>query len=139
MKAQNNNSVKDQDGNITKPLLSSRLLKFRAWYEKEKYMAIQGRPDLETLQSFMFHFGEDFLMQFTGFKDKNGNEIYEGDIVFNHAEEGICNSNIIVFNEYGYFLQTYFSEIRREIISLNEYLTRDLEVIGNVFENPELL
>ena len=128
-----------ENGNKSKPLLSSRLFKFRAWDEKQKYMAIQGTPDLETLQSFIFHFGEDILMQFTGFKDKSGNEIYEGDIVFNHAENGVCNSNIIIFNEYGYFLQTYFSETRREIISLNEYLTRDLEVIGNIFQNPELL
>ena len=56
MKTKNNVTVQDQNGNSTKPLLSSRLFKFRAWYEKEKYMAIQGTPDLETLQSFMFHF-----------------------------------------------------------------------------------
>jgi hypothetical protein len=42
-----------------------RTIKFRAWDESQKYMAYQGTPDLETLQSFIFHFGDKPLMQFT--------------------------------------------------------------------------
>jgi len=155
MKTQNDNSVKPEVGNSTKPLLSSRLFKFRAWVRNEimvNVVSIDFNNEFITWDDNQYDrcvppnkcyeietFDEVVLMQFTGFKDKSGNEIYEGDIVFNHAENGVCNSNIIIFNEYGYFLQTYFSETRREIISLNEYLTRDLEVIGNIFQNPELL
>ena len=32
---------------------------FRAWISSQNYMAIQGTPDLETLQSFMFHYGNE--------------------------------------------------------------------------------
>lgn len=59
----------------------NREIKFRAWDEDESYMAYQGTPDLETITSFMFHFGDRPLMQYTGLKDKNGKDIYEGDRV----------------------------------------------------------
>jgi uncharacterized phage protein (TIGR01671 family) len=59
----------------------NRKIKFRVWDELQKYMAYQGSPDLETIQSFMHHFGDKPLMQYTGLKDKNGKEVYEGDIL----------------------------------------------------------
>jgi len=58
-----------------------REIKFRAWDRNNKYMAYQGTPDIETLESFIFHFGDCILMQYTGLKDKNGVEIYEGDVL----------------------------------------------------------
>ena len=58
-----------------------RELQFRAWDKSQKYMAYQGHPDLETLSSFMFHFGEDIVMQAIGIQDKDTNEVYEGDIL----------------------------------------------------------
>jgi uncharacterized phage protein (TIGR01671 family) len=158
MKSTKPTSNEAENGNKSKPLLSSRLFKFRVWAENNEFPKGQMYLDKFLLNlngdlifpnrinafdySMSFariSFNNINLMQFTGLIDKNSKEIYEGDIVFNHAENGVCNSNIIIFNEYGYFLQTYFSNARREIISLDEYLTRDLEVIGNIFENPELL
>ena len=64
-----------------------RELKFRAWDESQKYMAYQGTPDLETIKSFMYHFGDKELMLFTGLHDKDGNNIcvYDGDIVDLHG------------------------------------------------------
>ena len=102
-----------------------RKIKFRAWDKSQKYMAYQGMPDLETLQSFIFHFGDKELMQFVGLKDCNGQEIYEGDIV----EEGI-----VIFSKYyyGYFIKTDNDE-------LPLYDNLPVQIIGNIHENPNIL
>lgn len=70
-----------------------REIKFRAWDETQRYMAYQGTPDLETIQSFMFHFGDKKLMQFTGLQDKNGVDIYEHD----YLENDFGKSSIVKF------------------------------------------
>lgn len=51
------------------------LIKFRAWDKSQNYMAYQGTPDLETLQSFIFHFGEDELMLCSPFNVKKHRNI----------------------------------------------------------------
>ena len=62
-----------------------RNIKFRAWIESQKYMAIQGTPDLETLAGFMFHYGDEkLLMQSTELFDKQGNEVFEMDYLQNN-------------------------------------------------------
>ena len=61
---------------IRKLITKNMQIKFRAWDESQKYMAYQGMPDLETIQSFIFHFGDKILMQYTGFKDFNGKKYF---------------------------------------------------------------
>ena len=113
-----------------------RTIKFRAWDESQKYMAKQGTPDLETIQSFFFHFGDCQLMQFTGLTDKNGVEIYEGDIV---KVDIFTKNYCIVFGESKKWGASFQYKSDFSIYYLTESFTRDCLVIGNIFDNPELL
>jgi uncharacterized phage protein (TIGR01671 family) len=118
--------------NINKNPLTNRLC-FRVWIESQKYMTTQGNPDLETLQSFMFHYGnEENIMQYTGLNDMNGLKIFEMDII-----------------EYTqHHFNTDMVETKRKLVKWKYdkwgvYETNagesDVKVIGNIFENPELL
>jgi uncharacterized phage protein (TIGR01671 family) len=86
---------------------------------------------------------QDKLKQFTGRTDKNGTEIYEGDILSDRWKVEVYK------NDEGTFMVKFHvnPEINRPI-SLKKYLLgrenagtleRDCEIIGNIFENPELI
>ena len=122
-----------------------RELKFRAWDKSQKYMAYQGNPDLETLSSFMFHFGEDIVLQSTGFFDKNENEIFEGDILsdWNEVDGKQVQSFLQVFwcnNDGAWKLDSSFNQDKSSGDLLSEELSSFVyEISGNIYENPELL
>lgn len=72
------------------------------------------------------------LMQFTGLKDKSGKEIFEGDIVENYAFR-----DVVIFDK-GIFT-TKRSTPDKFKVKQPLLVHKELEVIGNKFENPELL
>lgn len=124
-----------------------REIKFRAWeklikrwyspiyraYEgqlEELNIGMSGRLSLRTISgtSDESTFKDRFvLMQYTGLKDKNGKEIYEGDILAFYTRDG---SRI-----------TKRLAVKWEVSKLGFNITHKplLEVIGNIYENPELL
>jgi uncharacterized phage protein (TIGR01671 family) len=113
-----------------------------------KVMEAELKEHEERLQKII-------LMQYTGLKDKNGKEIYEGDVVeyqyLNTLEQevrkaevkllsiGDVNRNITAYYPFCYSISGSYKERDREITEC--YLTpaNDCEVIGNIYENPELL
>lgn len=135
-----------------------REIKFRAFSKKHKKMIYFDDGvsiDLNDKREFTsliigFKLGEhavdetlysnDFeLMQFTGLKDKNGKEIYEGDIVKFGAVMMQLNEQIvglIVYNDLGAAFSIKTGNIERPIWSIAEGIK---EIIGNIYENPELL
>lgn len=81
------------------------------------------------------------LGQYTGLHDKNGKEIYEGDIIFIKGETKLLDikGKVEYSNILAQFIITNTGNIVNEAESLGDYEEEDIEKIGNVYDNPELL
>ena len=131
-----------------------REIKFRAWLKEDKKMvnvetmdfadkSMQYLEKSEIVNAYLLRrviFDDIELMQYTGLKDKNGKEIYEGDIIkykFPY-DRRIKHISPVFYMEsqasYG-VLDIYKNEIPLYTISTNNYF----EVIGNIYENKNLL
>jgi len=85
---------------------------------------------------------EETIMQFTGLKDKNGKEIYEGDILVKdeHKWKVIWDNKRAAFALWRISPdKRYFDGRIQAPMAMQEYLICETEVIGNIYENPELL
>ena len=127
----------------------SREIKYRAWIEKGceskmgeatsinldegyiNYIVCNEQNEIEIIG--LAYFDEYVLLQYTGLKDKNGKEIYEGDLVkiLDNVNETICE---VRFEYGGYILKN--GDLREELLYLEE---RFMEVVGNIYENKNLL
>ena len=113
-----------------------RIIKVRGWDDEEEKML--PPQDLSQPREFWEWLGKKDveLLQYTGIKDKNGKEIYEGDIVHMKSEDYVIRNldfKEVVKIENGLLLP--FHEYWRgdRPIDMCNY-----EVIGNIYENPEL-
>ena len=122
--------------------------KFRAWDSWRKRMSVVDRIYIDTEGVRLYDdFGEywrDFrdakLMQSTGLKDKNGKEIFEGDILACKTDDEVINLNIFWDEEHALFMfeSKKYNE-QEPLAELVENNTYPFEIIGNIYENPELL
>ncbi|GGD05682.1 YopX family protein [Enterococcus wangshanyuanii] len=122
--------------------------KFRAWDKERGMMKCHGLFQGCTIaqlynddyQNYMRFLDEIILMQYTGLKDKNGVEIYEGDVVRQVAGEysyiGAVEKDCYQFYIDGIDPLDAYSF---DDVADTSNCTADLEVIGNIHENPELL
>lgn len=114
----------------------NREIKFRAWAITAKTM----HPVWMKLDDEM---GKYILMQFTGLKDKNGKEIYEGDIcrVFPINEFGSHEPKTGVMNWQAKWAGFGIDAEVSAPYEIDQCVPPDMpiEVIGNIYENPELL
>lgn len=78
-------------------------------------------------------FEDGILMQSTGLVDKNGKEIFEGDIVHAYGED------TYLIGVIEYFDNAYCIKSKNGIYNLLWTNAEQYEIIGNIYENPELL
>lgn len=124
-------------------------LKFRAWLKKRQEMDNEI-DHISWLEDELYCIGDGItymvsaedlvLMQSTGLKDKNGKEIFEGDIL---CDEGIEQESEFVYVTVSYREGMWVcDQITDELCgyggALNEF-NNDYSIIGNIYENPELL
>lgn len=116
--------------------------KFRAWDKTELKMREVININFEyeyvdttSIEDYGLSFKLIELMQYTGLKDKNNKEIYEGDIL--KVEDALCK---VIFEKGAFTSVGICPLFFNECHSFYEMeLGEEYEVIGNIYENPELL
>lgn len=142
-----------------------REIKFRAFNVENKEMLevenlyfneMTNEVEIRTtMYSDYFNDAEMMLMQYTGLNDKNGKEIYERDIVKDLTETSLANTYIVIYSwaafrliptyDYKQYLEyekqnsMYANSNYRNTTRKFARSTEKFEVIGNIYENPELL
>ncbi|NBV06684.1 MAG: hypothetical protein EBS06_05550 [Proteobacteria bacterium] len=142
-------------------MTEQREIKFRAWdcldkkmqydiTKTKEYSNVDGGYDIVGFDNYLNDSVGSVVMQYTGLKDKNGKEIYEGDLISEEIIDENGNSEwtkdnytLIGWRNYGFgYISNPFSKeefFERFYSEEVENGKMSCEVIGNIYENPELL
>lgn len=138
-----------------------REIKFRAWVANDSntkslmvnvtnisFMKNSSGAYLEECEGWYgdnnrirFSLDKANLLEYTGIRDKNGKEIYEGDIVnWGDNYKSVIEWNADKYLEGdGWMIHEYYPRNEYDRYHTTSAYTNPIEVIGNIFENPELL
>ncbi len=135
--------------------MDNRLIKFRAWDLQDRQwrtnsctITAEGKiklmfiDDNHHFHCFSVNNNDIVIQQFTGLNDKNNKEIYEGDIlkISDQDRENYFKDHCHVwYSEYSGSWVVSFNHMYSETSCDLYMVNRQYEVIGNIFENPELL
>ena len=165
----NKENKQTESSNSTKPVLANRLFKLRAWVRNEimvKVVSIDFNNEFITWDDNQYDrcvppnkcyeietFSDVVLMQYTGFKDFDGKEIYEGDILeyVSFRRDENKRKEIVEFDEKcgGWYVHkqadtladVLFKQHNEEWQIKQNYtpsLKHKVRIIGNIYENTEL-
>lgn len=117
-----------------------RTIKFRAWDKIDRKIIEVMMINFEdkkvklfnhnTQESYIRNLDEVLLLEYAGFKDNNGKEIYEKDIVH-------CYGGEYFEGKWEFDVEFVMDNFVNDCFALGK--SENIEIIGNIFENPELL
>jgi uncharacterized phage protein (TIGR01671 family) len=122
--------------------MEQRELKFRAWDPQGGGQMI----DWSDMQCLSMNQWEQLLpMQYTGLKDKHGKDIYEGDVIRHFGEGEITDKDYVVewrVKFTGFILSN--KKMNEQQLNWRDgswlwRVSKHLSIVGNIYENPELL
>jgi len=125
----------------------AREIKFRGkafdgpWEFGDLHMRFCKHPHIHSMSGATIYIDPNTVGQFTGLRDKNGKEIYEGDIIRCYGSKGDEIKHTVEYSDKEAMFCTKL--IGADMLGgsitqrwLNEF---EFEVIGNIYDNPELL